>query len=143
MAKPIELFKSDRQFQEYAKWWQHKLFLDSWFIVFHLASEDIVDETGERVVSGLCEYDFTNKEASITICNTTENDEGSVLRNISELNLIHELLHLKNEYILAVENPEDRSFHKYIAHQGLEEMAKTLLRVKYNLDCNYFLGSGK
>ena len=142
--KPIELFKNEKQFQKCCRWWQHKLFLDNWFIIFVMTDQLLKESDGvnERLISGMCEYEFNNKEATITICNTKESDDVNFMRNISELTVIHELLHLKNEYLVDLDNPEDKNFHQYIAHQGLEEMAKTLLMTKYNLDYNYFLGSG-
>jgi len=142
--KPIEIFKNDKQFQECCRWWQHKLFLDNWFITFIMTDESLKElaPNGERILSGVCEYEFNNKEAKITICNNQEYDEENIIRNISELTIVHELLHLKNEYITDLENEDDKNFHKYIAHQGLEEMAKTLIMTKYNLDYNYFIGSG-
>ena len=85
---------------------------------------------------------FNNKEARITISNTNKADDRAIVRNISELSVIHELLHLRYEYIVEaqIDGKEILSFHKYIAHQSLEIMAKTLLMTRYNLDYNYFYG---
>ena len=142
MGKPIEIFKNDEQFQECCKWWQNKLFLNDWFITFKMIEDYIVDDSSGQILSGVCEYEFNNKEATITISNTNKSCDGVYLKNIVEHTIIHELLHLKNEYISDVENPEEKSFHNYISHQSLEEMAKTLLMVKYNIERDCFLLRG-
>ena len=138
--KPIECFKTNEQFQECCRWWQHKLFLDDWFIKFELTTDKLeVPEEG-GILSGACNYIFNNREANIIVSNTNEYDGESPVRNIAELTVVHELLHLKNGYNCEFD-AEEKTFHNYIVHQELEAMAKTLIMIKYGVDYNYFLGS--
>lgn len=139
MAKPIKHFTSEEQFIKCCKYWQHKLFLDNWFIKFVLTTEEL--HLGDELAEGLCEFSFNNKEAVITIYNGDKVlNESIVVDSISELAVVHELLHLKNEYFSDkdITGEDSNTFHKYIFHQGVETMAKTLLMVKYNLDYDYF-----
>lgn len=138
--KPIEYFKSDDEFQKCCKWWQHRLFLDNWFISFEMVDGYLTmeDDESERIMSGMCEFDFNNREANITVVNTKQSIDDSIIKEIAELTIVHELLHIKQEYIINIEPENETSFHKYVAHQELEAMAKTLLMVKYNLDYDYF-----
>lgn len=137
--KPIEIFKEDEQFQKCCKEWQHRLFLDDWFIKFTMV-DDIIS-FGDGEADGVCEYNFNNKEAVIKIYNGKDIEEHSICKTCAEQVIIHELLHLKQEYITERETFEidNNNFHEYIAHQSTEMMAKTLLMVKYNLDYDYFL----
>ena len=104
--KPIREFKSDEEFQKIAKDLQHKLFLDDWFIIFGLTNEPI--RTSEGYSSGLTTFDYGNREATILILNKDNWDysaeiaeyKPAVIRNCALLNLLHELLHLKREYIV-------------------------------------------
>lgn len=140
MAKPIETFKSNEQFQKCCKEWQHKLFLDDWFIKFELTEEELHME--EDTLDGMCEFNFNNKEAKIVIFNGKYVSDDTIMRQIGELTVIHELLHIKAEYLsdMDIVGKENETFHKYIYHQSIETMAKSLLMVKYNLDYDYFMG---
>ena len=146
--KPIEHFKNTEQFLTYAEWWRHKLFLDDWLIKFKLIDDntktDSNTETDSNVV-GMCNSNFINKEAVIIVKNTDVVDT-LVTRNIAELNLVHELLHIKFEYLGCAdvqdeelaELSEGEQVYYLQRHQALEQMAKTLLSVKYDLDFSYF-----
>lgn len=138
--KPIEIFKSDKQLEECCKYWKRKLFLNDWFIHIFLTENIMVTEEEGHTLWGVCENDFNNKEATITIYNGKDTEVGT-MRNIAELTLVHELLHLKNEYNTELD-ADEKSFHNYIAHQSLEMMAKTLIMVRYNLDYSYFVEDG-
>lgn len=136
---PIEIFKNEEQFQKCCREWQHKLFLDNWFIRFIAVGELIAFEDG-KLADGVCEYNFDNKEALIKIYNGIDTDEHNICKHCAEQVIIHELLHLKQEYISEKDTFEtkDKNFHEYIVHQSTDVMAKSLLMVKYNLDYDYF-----
>ena len=76
MAKPINVFKSDEEFQKCAKDWQHKLFLDNWFIEFELTTDKLYQET--NLLWGYNSYSFENCSAAITVFNgeKLELDDG-------------------------------------------------------------------
>lgn len=140
MAKPIEYFKSEEQFKKCCKDWQHKLFLDDWFIKFELTEEEM--QLDDNILDGMCEFNFNNKEAKIKIFNGKYESDDVIMKQVGELTLIHELLHIKLEYLSDVDiiGKESETFHKYIFHQSIETMAKSLLMAKYNLDYDYFMG---
>ena len=144
MGSPIIRFKSNEQFQKCCKEWQHRLFLDSWFIKFVLTDKIIEYEDG-TVLDGENAFNYNNKEARITIFNGTydfdDKEYVNVTKQIAELVVIHELLHIKEEYLLDKDiiNKDVEGHQKYNAHQSLESMAKTLLMTKYNLDYTYFM----
>jgi len=140
--KPIMYFKSDEEFQECCRWWQHKLFLDDWFIKFHLQDGIIEDSSMGDSLDGYVEYNWSNKEADIVIGNVKNHVDGACTINVAELTIVHELLHIKDEYLTDMEDKDARTFHKYIAHRALEEMAKSLIMVKYGVDRDYFLDKG-
>ena len=147
--KPVKKFKTEEEFMVCAKDWQNKLFLNDWFIKFSLANEGVKSEKGEELllddelILGLTKFSYINKNAEIQIDNT---------KDCAELSLVHELLHLKEEYIdtayiedgttsLEVEAGNDtyiRSIFK--THQCMEQMAKSLIMIKYpSIDYDFFI----
>lgn len=138
--KPIEIFKSEEQFKDCCKYWQHILFLDNWFIRFEMVDEPI--NLDGDILYGVCEFNYLNKEAVIRIFNGRfdADDSRIVCKECAELTVIHELLHLREEYISEIDIgcSDTRTFHEYMFHQGIETMAKTLLMTRYSLGYDYF-----
>ena len=139
--KPVEIFKSDQEFQIMAKDYQHKLFLDNWFIIFKLVDSPIYQD--DLQLWGCCSYSFENSSAVITVYNGKDSiDAEYQSKNIAELTLLHELLHLKLEYMTDAENVGNMSpLAISLTHQGLETMAKTIIMFKYNVPYDYFAGT--
>lgn len=143
-------FKSNEEFQEIAKYLQHMLFLDDWFIKFQLVADTIHyerEEGNEHDAVGLTTYDYGNREATICVQNGDNNSEkdndDNVLKNIALLNLIHELLHLKEEYIVLsdcytnmVDNLSDTD--KVHKHMHLEQMSKSIFMAITGADRSFF-----
>ena len=143
-------FKSNEEFQEIAKYLQHMLFLDDWFIKFQLAADAIHyerEEGNEHDAVGLTTYDYGNREATIYVQNgdndSEKDEDDNVLKNIALLNLIHELLHLKEEYIVLsdcypnmVDNLSDTD--KVHKHMHLEQMAKSIFMAITGADKDFF-----
>ena len=135
--KPIEVFKSEEQFQEYAKEWQNILFLNDWFITFKLVDKTIFADDGSELW-GYSSYAFSNSSAQITVYNGKTSSDGDS-KNIAELTLVHELLHLKLEYM--TDNDiigEITQLEASLRHKVLEMMAKSLIMVKYGVSKDYF-----
>lgn len=141
MAKtPIETFKSEEEFTATCEYWKNKLYLTDWTIKFELADDTIKenDDNFEGIpLLGECSFNFINKQALIQLDNT---------HGIAELTLVHELLHLlipfMREDCLVCENIElERNLYKdAIIHQSMEQMAKTLIMVKYpSIDKSFFV----
>ena len=139
MNKPITNFQSDAQFQETAKWWQHKLGLDDWLIKYELVDKKIVTnnsaiEYGETMPNYILKY------AKIKIANNY---------GCTELTIVHELLHLLVPFsatdIEYACTPNDDNylqniFKDGINHRALESLAKSLIMVKYpEIDRDYFM----
>ena len=147
--KPVKKFKTEEEFMACAKEWQKKLVLTDWFIRFSLADDGVKTKQGDELtvdddmILGLTKFSYINKNAEIQIDNT---------KDCAELSLVHELLHLKEEYIdtayiedgttsLEVEAGNDtyiRSIFK--THQCMEQMAKSLIMIKYpSIDYDFFI----
>lgn len=141
MAKtPIETFKSEEEFIATCEYWKNKLYLTDWIIKFKL-TDDVIKETADNLegiqLLGECSFNFINKQALIQVDNT---------HGVAELTLVHELLHLLIQFMsedcLLCENIElERNVYKdALVHQSMEQMAKTLLMVKYpSIDKSFFV----
>lgn len=136
--KPIKKFKTEEQFEEVAKWWQHRLNLDSWFIKFVICETPIPKEEDDdediEYLGKTC-FNFINKQATIEIDN---------LHGCVELSLVHELCHLLIPFIELSDmynvQYEENAFRSNVIHQALEELAKDLLLVKYpSIDRDFFM----
>jgi len=95
------------------------------------------------MILGLTKFSYINKTAEIQIDNT---------KDYAEVSLVHELLHLKEEYIdtayiedgsasLDIESTNGvyiRNIFK--RHQCMEQMAKSLIMTKYpSIDYDFFI----
>lgn len=137
VIEPIKQFKNIRELKECAKWWQKRLFLENWFIAYELVNKQLAKEDGS-LIDGYCQFSAENKEAKIVISNMPT--EECVIEFSAELTLVHELLHLKREYLPKSYNEgESESFEDLLLHQSQEEMAKALLLTKYGLEKDWFL----
>lgn len=139
--KPIEVFKSDEEFQKIAKDYQHKLFLDNWSIEFNLTEDTMYENDME--LWGYCAYNFDNSYATIYVYNKkTVRDGDCQSRNCAELTLLHELLHIKLEYISDADTVGELSpLEISLRHQAVETMAKSILMFKYDVPYEYFKGT--
>ena len=66
--------------------------------------------------------------------------KGTVVRGIEELTLVHELLHC---LLFPIDvNPNEADYQTLYMdldnHRKIDQLAKSLLMVKYNLDFDYF-----
>lgn len=140
VKNPIESFKSKEEFLETCKYWKEVLYLNDWAIKFELVEDAIEDDSGQYVVGqllGECSFNFINKQAHIQVDNK---------HCIAELTLVHELLHLITPFIsesaLVTENIEEdyNVYKEAVIHQSMEQMAKTLILVRYpKIDKKFFL----
>lgn len=132
MNKPIENYTTEEEFQQLAKWWVDKLNLNNWQILFQYKKD--LDCDDERQTYGLSYPDHLLQYAVIMI-----GDRGCM-----ELTIIHELLHLSLSYSILdlrtdVATDESTTLESNLMHRSLEDMAKTLLMVKYpEIDRSYF-----
>ena len=134
-TEPIRVFKNDKELQECGKWWEKRLFLENWFIKYELVNKQLAKECGEPI-DGYCQFSMENKEAKIVISNLSVD---GVIQFSAELTLIHELLHLKREYLPNNYFSDEQTVNDVLIHQSQEEMAKALLLTKYNLEKSWFM----
>lgn len=134
METPIIKFTSDEQVNECLKWWKEKLFLTDWII--HWDIKPFNSFPLDSVYMGHTDMDFVNKGALITLADYDTLPQDCIMTLCDEKVLVHELLHLvypiysKDNYeAFVLENAE---------HSRLEQMAKSLIMVKYNLPFEWF-----
>ena len=124
-------FKTVKQAKKYLKEWQSRLFLEGWTIeVMLVKQKEIPDEQGH------IEFSQENKCAVIKIAMAKHT--GDFIQKIcAEKVLVHELLHCK--YNLLKKDDTYESLYLDIAqHSLLEQMAKSLIMVKYNVSFKWF-----
>lgn len=126
---PIEKFNC-KTLQECAAYWQDKLQLNDWLIKYTITDDlNLTD-------NGFCDFDFVHKCAIVKIRENKAND--IMIRQPDELILVHELLHCKYP-IYEIDGNYDSKIRADLQHQILEDMAKSLIMVKYNLDLSWFV----
>lgn len=143
--KPIKVFKSQEQLNEYAKYYQHLLFLDHWFIKFELVDRLMSINNSDKLACGYCGCEFLTKEGVIRIYNGNLEFDND-FPYIAELTLIHELLHLKFMILFPAKEEIESDLpmnnlspiEQNIIHSNIEEISKIILMTKYNLDYDYF-----
>ncbi len=139
-GKPIEVFQSQEQLKECLKWWQDKLCMNDWILSASVKSVDEMDckdDQGENLMI------HSRKVAEIRILKKTDMPDDSVakrfLRHCDEQILVHELLHCLYDWMDPGNNPSyEAVYTDEIEHQKLDQMAKTLIMVKYDLPLSYF-----
>lgn len=132
---PIMRFESLDQAKACLSEWQKRLFLEDWIIRVELVEKDDLELDN---VSGEVDFEYTNKSAVIRILYKIDDDFISKMPH--ELTLVHELLHLKYNLIHPAESGQhiEQVFYDMHEHMLLEQMAKSLIMVKYNLSYDWF-----
>ena len=134
--EPIKEFTSDAQLTACVEYWVKALFLTDWIIHVRIVDE-LVDDEGEECM-GHIDFQMVNKCADIQLRRKPEGDERDYAKKeYQELALVHELCHLKRGWLDAPDGHEGL-YYNTLEHQAVEEMAKTLIMVKYELDFDWF-----
>lgn len=135
--QPVITFKDYDEYIQYAKEWQDKLGLNNWLIEYKLINNPSIGKTKTGAEElGLCCFNRDDFLAVITIAN----GEGS----IAEFNLVHELLHCLLEYgssdtVDSEEQDPYLAFYQRSIHSRLNQMAKSMLMIKYpNITNDFF-----
>lgn len=127
---PICEFENQTELDTVLHWWQEKLFLQDWFISAKIVSHnefDLADSCGENILT------FEQKTSVIHLLDVKDYPKDSPIRYCQEKVLVHELLHCKYNFIQPISDSYAERYLDVIEHQKLEEMAKTLMMVKYNI----------
>lgn len=141
LTKPIDIFEDQEQLEKCLREWQHILFLDGWLIIAHI-EDKIIGCDGNEVknATGLNTLVYESSQSDIQLLSEKAHIENNNLfKHCMEKDLVHELLHCKYAWM---ENPNQYYESVYLEaneHQKLEEMAKSLIMAKYNLDYDYFI----
>lgn len=132
MKQPIMIF-NEKTLKKSLKYWKKKLFLTDWTIQVKICSPDEIEG-----LSGRNNFTFEDKSAIIRIAGfSTEERVDYVGKTCDECTLVHELLHLKYDFIENSKSFEG-AYYEAVEHQKLEQLAKTLIMVKYNLPFKWF-----
>ena len=120
-----------------------KLFLTDWVIEAKLAKKITEPKTGDEL-NGRIEFSFDNNAAFIWVLEKETYEDGyeGMSKFCAELALVHELLHLKMNWLHPPESMEGL-YMDSMEHQNLEKMAKSLMMVKYGLDFKWFMPEHK
>ena len=131
MSSPVITFESQQQAEECLAYWQEKLFLNNWIIKVKLVEpEEIEGCQGSN--------SFVHSLMSSLISISKYHEEGLVAKECHEQTLVHELLHLKYNLMDSDSKSYESTFLSMEEHRLLEQLAKSLIMVKYNLSFNWF-----
>ena len=131
MNTPVITFESQQQAEEYLAYWQEKLFLNNWVIKVKLVEpEEIEGCQGSN--------SFVHSLMSSLISISKYHEEGLVTKECHEQTLVHELLHLKYNLMDSEEESYESAFLSMEEHRLLEQLAKSLIMVKYDLSFDWF-----
>ena len=134
MSSPIMEFTSSEQMYNCLKEWKERLFLQDWIIKVKLVEPDemnLKDGCGENI------YVIENKCCVIKILKP-EFYGDRIVKYCAEEILIHELLHCKYNWVERDYNSIEVAYYDTLEHSLLEQMAKSLLMTKYNLNLDWF-----
>lgn len=129
-----EVFNTKEELNECMKWWQEKLFLTDWIIKARICEPCDFKDEGNM---GENSFDMVNKCCIIRILDKKYYGNDRIMRYCAEKVLVHELLHLKYNWI-ANEGSYEGKYVDVMEHGLLEQMAKSLIMAKYNLTLDYF-----
>ena len=132
--EPICIIKDKKELIELLKEWQHRLFLDDWIIKVAIVDKEELDED----LAGHNSFIFTNKSAMIKLAKIEEEDNDRIAKCCMEYTLVHELLHCKMNLFSNLNSDYESAYLEAHEHQLLDEMAKSLIMAKYNIDLNWF-----
>ncbi len=138
--RPIDVFTSDKELEECLKYWKDILFLNDWTI--NVQRVNMNDPVLEGDKSGVCSFNFVLSAATISIGSVSTMEEGD-LKNLSqkvceEQVLVHELLHCKLIYLVKDNPTYTEGYFDAFQHRTLEQISKSLIMAKYNVEFDYF-----
>ena len=140
--QPILEFKSNEELQESLKEWQKRLFLDDWVIKAELVNRSELVIEGEEL-NGSNTFQMVNKASAIRIAVPDDDIRDRIIRYCAEHILVHELLHCKYNWLESDYSSMSNAYYDTQDHALLEQMAKSLIMAKYNIDLDWFINFGK
>lgn len=137
--QPIIEFVDQKQAEECLKEWQSILFLDDWII-----KVNIVDQT-EMTLNGCVaesHLEIIGKCCVINILRLTDDLKRRIVKVVHEKSLVHELLHCKYNWISS-DGEYEAKYVDICEHALLDQMAKSLIMLKYGLPFSWFKNNYK
>lgn len=132
MTEPIKEYISQKQLEQSLREWQERLFLTDWII--RIAQRDLVDMNDR---AGEIDFCYEKHSAFIYLTKTCEKTRNMIMKTYQEQTLVHELLHLKMNYINNLDTYEGKMV-EIQEHALVEQLAKSLIMAKYNLSFDWF-----
>ena len=133
---PIMEFESEVQLQLCIEEWKKILFLQDWVIKGKLVNELFSDEGDE--LAGNNNFQITNKCSLIQIVRANEDTKSRMVKYCAEATLVHELLHCKYNWTEKRADSIEYVYYQNLEHSLIEQMAKSLIMVKYQLPFEWF-----
>ena len=130
---PITAFKDSEELTQRLRYWQEALFLHDWIIDTRTVHRD---EMSDPDFIGENRFNILHKISDIKIIVPDEWNREP-LKYCAEHILVHELLHCKYDWLNLEDNAEGH-FMDEMLHQKLEEMARSLIMVKYGVGPEWF-----
>ena len=135
---PIMEFESQEQLQACIEEWKKVLFLQDWIIKGELVYPPFTaDDTGEELAGHNC-FQVVNRCSFIQIVKPNDDILDRMVKFCAELTLVHELLHCKYNWTLKDSNSIEYAYYETLEHSLIEQMAKSLIMVKYDLTLEWF-----
>jgi len=135
-SEPIMYYADDLKLGASLSEWKERLFLSDWIIKAVLVEESTLEGQPQ---AGICEFQFNHKSARIEI--SKQNREERIAKCPQEKTLVHELLHLKYNWVEAPKSYEG-VYVDETEHALLEQMAKSLVMAKYGIPFSWFTNEG-
>lgn len=129
-------FVKNEEADELLQYWKKHLFLEDWSIKLKLVDNE--EELPIDNAVGTCNCEPTIKAAYIKILDRVTDFDDSNLKYCFELILVHELLHCKYMLVENSNKTYESTYLELVEHTLIEEMARTLVTVKYGLEKNWF-----
>ena len=135
-VNPIMEFTSEEQLQSCIEEWKKILFLQDWVIKGKLV-EELYNDSGAEL-AGDNNFQITNKCSLIQIVKASEDVKSRIVKYCAEATLVHELLHCKYNWTVKSSDSIEYAYYDNLEHSLIEQMAKSLIMVKYNLPFEWF-----
>lgn len=133
---PIMEFKDNRQLMKCMREWKKILFLDAWIIKAELLDREECILGGEECV-GINHFIIPGHESMISVARPDNDIRGRIVKYCAEKTLVHELLHCKYNWVTETGTQEGK-YYEGLEHSLIEQMAKSLIMVKYELPSSWF-----
>ena len=135
---PIMEFESQEHLQSCIEEWKKVLFLQDWIIRGILVDPPFVDEDCGGELCAHNEFQIVNRCSLIRIVKPNEDIKSRIVKYCAELSLVHELLHCKYNWTAKSSESIEYAYFDTLEHGLIEQMAKSLIMVKYDLPFEWF-----